>query len=247
MTVKRKLIGSGAVSKIYLEDGFAYKTFKADYPLDWLKYEAQLQNEIAENTQLLVPKTTVIEATKEIKMDYIAGCTLTERMRKEKYKMALADLVDLQLSIQEYHDLNLPQAHQVFAQRLKESKLDENLKANAQAILQQIEVKNNLCHFDFHFLNILYSEGQYYIIDWVDSKLGNPILDIARTYVIFKQHAQRLANKYLKLIVAKGNFEMAEVQAAIPLMATLRLLEGDAAEFKEQLLEMIAFFSEGES
>ena len=85
----------------------------------------------------------------------------------------------------------------------------------------------------------MYDHTDYYIIDWINAKLGNPVLDIARTYIILKQYAQRLANKYLKAIVKKGNYVMADVETAIPLMAILRLTEHDATDFEAKLLEMI--------
>ena len=50
----------------------------------------------------------------------------------------------------------------------------------------------------------MYDHSEDSIIDWVNTKLGNPVLDIARTYIILKQYAQRMANKYLKLISKKG-------------------------------------------
>lgn len=85
----------------------------------------------------------------------------------------------------------------------------------------------------------MYDHKDYYIIDWVNAKLGNPTMDIARTYVILKQYAQRLANRYLKLIVEKENFNIDEIRLGIPLMATLRLLEDDTVSFRDTLLELI--------
>lgn len=239
MTTNRRLVGAGMVSKIYEEDGIAYKAFSDDYPLNWMEYEVKVQQEIGENTQLRIPRMELLSEKKEIKMDYIDGYTLGERMRKEKYKHALEDLVDIQLSIYAYDSLNISQAYDTFEKQLKNSNLDEELKTIGISLLSKIERKNILCHFDIHFLNIMCNHSDYYIIDWVNAKLGNPVLDIARTYIILKQYAQRLANKYLKTIVEKGNYEMADIETAIPLMAILRLLEHDATDFKSKLLEMI--------
>ncbi|MFL2095292.1 aminoglycoside phosphotransferase family protein [Marinilactibacillus psychrotolerans] len=239
MTMKRKLVGKGAVSNIYLDNGFAYKVYSEEYPLDWIEYEVNIQREVIQKTKLRVPNVEFLKNNREIKMDYIDGYTLGERMRKEKYKASLDDLVAIQLSIHQYSHLNLPQSHEVFQKQLEESDLDESLKNKALKILQQIQIKQNLCHFDFHFLNIMYDHKDYYIIDWVNAKLGNPTMDIARTYVILKQYAQRLANRYLKLIVEKENFNIDEIRLAIPLMATLRLLEDDTVSFRDTLLELI--------
>ncbi len=239
VNTSRKLIGAGAISKIYEEDGMAYKTFSDEYPLSWVEYEVNVQQEILKNTQLLVPKMELIKESKEIKMDYIDGYTIGDRMRKEKYKHALDDLIDIQLSIHNYNNLKLSQAHDEFEKQIKESRLDEDLKNIGFSLLSKIEKKHILCHFDIHFLNIMYDHNDYYIIDWINAKLGNPVLDIARTYIILKQYAQRLANKYLKAIVKKGNYVMADVETAIPLMAILRLTEHDATDFEAKLLEMI--------
>lgn len=239
MNLNRKLIGSGKIANIYLDNGYAYKSFRDEYPLEWIAYEVNIQNEIHDNTKLCIPKAELLNDIKEIKMEYIQGYTLAERMRKEKYKFALEDLVDIQLSIYKYSDLKLDHSHEVFTQQIKASTLDSELKEKALHTLTIIEKKNILCHFDIHFLNIMFDQSDYYIIDWVNAKLGNPILDIARTYVILKQYAQRLANKYLKMMVHKGHFQMEELQNAISLMAILRLLEGDVGAFREKLMDLI--------
>lgn len=239
MNTSRKLVGAGLVSRIYEEDGIAFKTFSDEYPSAWVEYEVKIQQEIAKNTKLLIPKMELLRDTKEIKMNYLDGCTLGERMRKEKYKDALEDLIDCQLSIYTYDNLKLSQAHDTFEKQLKDSWLDEDLKNIGFSLLSKIEKMNILCHFDIHFLNIMFHGSEYYIIDWVNAKLGNPVLDIARTYIILKQYAQRLANNYLRTMVKKGNYEMVDIETAIPLMAMLRLLEHDTTEFKPKLLEMI--------
>ncbi len=238
MTVKRQLIGSGKMAKIYVDEDSVFKVFPDSYPLEWLVHEVNVQTEVRAKTNILVPAAELLTQQREIKMSYIQGGTLADRMRKEKYKGALEDLVELQLSIYQYGDLDLPQSHETFDYQIRESQLDKCLKEKGLGILQQIDKKHLLCHYDFHFLNILYDEPDYYVIDWGQAKLGNPILDIARTYVVLKQYAQRLANKYLQLTVSKGAFKMEEVQGAIPLMAILRLLEADASDFQAQLLAM---------
>jgi len=73
----------------------------------------------------------------------------------------------------------------------------------------------------------------------VNAMLGNPVMDIARTYVILKQYAQRMANKYLKLISKKGGYELEEIKMAIPLMAILRMLETDAESYHENLMSLL--------
>ena len=148
-------------------------------------------------------------------------------------------LIDVQLSIYDYSNLELDQAHEIFEKRNKESELEKEYKLIGLSALAKIEKKTALCHFDIHFLNIMYTHSEYYIIDWVNAMLGNPVMDIARTYVILKQYAQRMANKYLKLISKKGAYELEEIKIAIPLMAILRMLETDAESYHENLMSLL--------
>lgn len=186
-----------------------------------------------------VPRVELLNETKELKMDFIAGETLADLMRHKKYKKSLEDLVDVQESVYKYSNLKLNQAHRVLKKTIKESDLQDELKDIGLTLLNQIEPKNSLCHFDMHLLNVICVDSEYYIVDWVNSKLANPILDIARTYIVLKQYASRLANKYLKLMLAKRKYTLDEANIAIRLMAILRLLENDAVVFQDNLEKII--------
>lgn len=235
----RQQVGEGKTAKLYLEEGYVYKTYPADYPTQWIEWEATVQQEVQKKTNLLLPKAIFDKERRELKMEFLEGCTLAERMRKEKYKFAVEDLVALQLSVYQYKELNLEQAHEIFEKQLQKARLESQLKEKALDLLKKIEIKTALCHFDLHFLNIMYSYSDYYLIDWVNAKLGNPVLDIARTYIILKQYTPRLANKYLNMIVKQGNFCLEEVKQAIPLLAILRLSEADTEDFSLQLFDLI--------
>lgn len=239
MMEEKKLIGQGRTANVYLYNGEAYKEYAEDHPVEWIKYEVGIQNEVAKKTNLPVFEYTFTSNPHVIKMPYINGCELTYRMRKEKYKNGVEDLVNLQMEIYKYSKLDIPSAFEVYAARINKSKLEDDIKQKALKSLSMIEVKEVLCHLDFHFSNIMYDGNKYYIIDWTNAKLGNPIMDIARTYIIIRQYAFRLSGKYLKLIAKKMKIKIEEIKKAIPLMAALRLLETDGFVFNDQLRAMI--------
>jgi len=235
----RKLIGQGKTANVYLDHGYAYKEYAENHPIDWIKYEVQIQNEVADKTKLPVIKYSFTDNPHIIKMPYINGGELTNRMRKDKYKYGVEDLVNLQIETYNYDKLDLPLAFVEYESIIKKSTLHDDIKQKALKSLSMIERKEVLCHFDFHFSNIMYDGNKYYIIDWNNAKLGNPVMDIARTYIILRQYAFRLAGKYLKIITKKMKLNPEIVKQAIPLMAALRLLEKDGKTFNESLIQMI--------
>ena len=236
---KRVFIGEGRVAKVYLQDGFAYKCYPASYPIDWIAYEVDVQSEIVSKTELPILQYDYTTQSSEIKMPYVQGIELTYRIQKEKYKNGLIDLIALQLQVYKYKELKLPQAHDVFLETLLTSNLDELTKGIGVSALESIERKNTLCHFDLHFSNILFDRHNYIIIDWVNAKLGNPVLDIARTYVILRQYAYRLSDKYMKSITQALNIVSEELKHAVKLMAILRLLEMNENPPHQRLLDLI--------
>ena len=76
---------------------------------------------------------------------------------------------------------------------VKEKLADAINKAEAlssdekQAILAYLDALpdgKSICHFDFHPDNIMISDSRYYVIDWVDSCLGDPRADVARSLIL---------------------------------------------------------------
>lgn len=233
------LIGTGKTSSVYRQQHQVIKQFLPTYPTSWIAHEAFLQKFVCEHTSLPVPECNYQEGNHFLTMDYIDGITLGDRMRKQKYKEGLQDLIALQKSTHTYIIPELSEAKSSYIQILEQSNLDPQLKRIAIDSIRQVEEMDNLCHLDFHFLNILWDQNQYYIIDWANAKRGNPVMDIARTYLLLRQYVQRMANKYLKLMSESGDYDMNAIQKVIPGMAALRLLEQDDPDFSEILIALI--------
>lgn len=244
MTLERQLIGTGRISKVYSDGIYAYKTFKKDYPESWIAYEVKIHQEIKKKTNLPVLNYDYLKDSKEIKMDVIHGITLADRMRKDKYKQGLEDLMELQKTIYRFHDLDLPDGYDVFEKDILSSDEDQELKDIALDALSQIERKYELCHLDFHFENILYDGHHYVIIDWVNAKLCHKALDVARSYLIFKQYVQRKANLYLQKMMKDCDIEKKAIDLSIPVMAIIRLKEIGNSPFRRVLIDMIKAYKE---
>lgn len=234
---EKVLIGQGKMAKVYVWNDFAYKCFSTDYPDEWIEYEKNIQNKIG---QLGLPtvKYYPSEIPHSIKMDYIKGITLADRIRKEKYKNGLEDLFSLFLSIHKKTDIDLPKFNPFLLREIGEIDTEQSQKDLAIKYIGEIPDKDILCHLDYHFLNLMWADNEYYIIDWVNAKIGNPIYDFARTYVIMYEHANRLSKKYLNMVKEQCEFDLSDLQKAIYVMAVHRLSENNGDKVK-QLIDTI--------
>lgn len=233
---ERVLIGEGKMAKVYLWNGFAYKCFGEDYPDDWIAYEIQIQNTI---NQSGLPTVKYYPSTipHSIKMDYIEGVELADRMRKEKYKNGGEDLFSIFMKVHEITNLELPRLNPFLLQRIEQLELDQAKKELAIHYLSEIADGDVLCHLDFHYSNLMYAHDEYYIIDWVNAKIGNPIYDFARTYVIIYEFANRYSKKYLNMVNEYCDFDSSDLQKAIYVMAVHRLTEFKSEKSKQLITQ----------
>lgn len=229
---KGTLIGEGKMAKVYLCDGFAYKCFRKDYPRDWIEYEKSVQDKICK-TDLPVVHYYDSEYPNSIKMDYIDGVTLVDRMRA-KYPDGITDMISNFPQIHRIKGLDLPRLKSYVADEInKLADSDALIKENALSLLDELPDGDCLCHCDYHFLNLMYSREKYYIIDWISAKCGNPLFDCARTYVIAYEFAYRLSPKVRKGLINLYDFDEGEFDKAVYTMAVHRLTEYDDRKVRE--------------
>jgi thiamine kinase-like enzyme len=234
-------IGQGKIAKVLSDGHFAYKVFPAWYPLECIEEEVKVYDEIRKHTSLHIAACELLKENHAIKMTLFKGETIAHKMKKEKFPLGIETLIQCQLQIFQYKGLDLEDAFTSFESKISSSSLEYNIKAKALKSLHSIEKRETLCHFDIHLENIMMCDENLVIIDWVNAKLGNPIMDIARTYIILLQYVKRKANLYLKETCKVLNYDTNDVMKAVPLMAALRLLENDANSFHETLKQLILF------
>lgn len=162
-------------------------------------------------------------------MQRISGPSMLEKMMRNPlgiggYAKALADLhmeVLCTTAPAELQDINARAKFLINRALL----LDEDDKAFVLSLLDSLSVGDALMHGDFHPGNILADGGRYYIIDWFGATKGDPVSDVAHTYLLCadkpripgesaakhyfqKTFARRFGNTYLKRIRTKLGFSM---------------------------------------
>ena len=223
----KTIIGTGRTSKVYKEDDSAYKVYPMDYPLEIIREELRVNQIIAQNTRLPMDPLVATDSPYVLQMKYLGIETMTLKMLNRE-KNVVEDLVDLQLSVFQYKDLPLHDIHERYHRRISSSQqLTKEQKECALAVLSSVEFEPTLAHMDFHPNNLIFHNGQYWILDWVNAGCANPLLCIARTYILLHYHAQRRAQKYLSLMSKKNGWTKELILKVAIIHAADRIMETD--------------------
>ncbi len=136
---------------------------------------------------------------------------------------------------------DLPQQHQRLRDKIQAAEtLPKILRTKALATLESLPVGDRLCHGDFHPGNIMVSDLGTTIIDWIDTSLGNPLADVARTSIIMLgaletelaakpvlgAFSRLFHNTYLRRYFSLRPGGRAEYTRWLPVVAAARLSEG---------------------
>jgi uncharacterized protein (TIGR02172 family) len=116
--------------------------------------------------------------------------------------------------------------------------LPENVRQAALQALQKVPDQDWLCHGDFHPGNVLIGERGPVIIDWLDGSHGSPVMDVARSSLLFGGGplpegtpwvVRVLQGRYYQLYLARYRqlhpFDRKEMAEWVPVAAAARLFE----------------------
>lgn len=104
-------------------------------------------------------------------------------------------------------------------------KLDENKKKNILQKLDSIVFDSRLCHGDFHPFNLILSNDNVKIIDWIDASSGDIRADVFRTYLLYAQVSVELAEMYLHMYCRNTGLSRDEIFQWAPIIITARFAE----------------------
>jgi Ser/Thr protein kinase RdoA (MazF antagonist) len=99
---------------------------------------------------------------------------------------------------------DMPKQHRKLQRKIQDvSVLPVLVKASLLRALEELPDDNKVCHGDFHPANVLLTDTDSTIIDWIDATSGNPLADVARTSIILLGAAasSQVPNLMLKLFV----------------------------------------------
>ncbi|WP_043930661.1 phosphotransferase family protein [Bacillus sp. EB01] len=239
-------IAIGNTAKIYLYNNRIYKVFN-DYLPDTVSFIESKKHKYAYSCGLSVPKiidVTKIDGKQTIIMEFIKGRTigdiLSENMDQAEYYLNIS--VDIQ---QKIHDVEAKadsiehMTEKLSRQIDSATSLDNRYKSALIQKLNRMTFKSKLCHGDFHLFNLILSDNNVTILDWVDASAGDFRADVYRTYLLYSQFSNELAEMYLGLYCGKSGLVKDEVLQWAPIIAAARLSEIVPSENPERLLDII--------
>ncbi|HWJ77643.1 MAG TPA: aminoglycoside phosphotransferase family protein [Niallia sp.] len=240
-----QFLGEGNTAKIYRLEDKIVKVYNEHLPEFEASYEARKQ-QIAYDCGLFVPKpleVTKINNRQALVMEYIEGKTLGElifeRLEEAEYYINLS--VDLQLEIHKHQVDKL----ELMSTKLKRqieavNILEESIKIKLIKKLESIHYEPKLCHGDFHLFNcVMNNQNKGCVIDWIDASAGDVRADVYRTYLLYAQNYQELANLYLDSYCKKSGLEQEEIIQWAPIIAGARIAENVTSENINRLLMIV--------
>lgn len=226
----KKLVSESAKVKVFENGDKCVKIFKEpDEPKSVVFYEALTHTRVEETGFAKMPE--IIGATKvdgkwALEYSFIKGKTLDEIMHEQpRSEELLGKMADLHVEVNSLHSAKLSRLKDYLKRSIEGlDMIDDVKKYELLTKLASAEDSSCVCHGEFMPENIVVNENGMYVVDWFKAKQGNPLADVARTYLGFcLRHRTESAEKYLKLYCQKAQVDKKKVQDWLPIVAAAQL------------------------
>ncbi len=229
---------------VYVEDDTLIKVFDEQ---DWTKSEIlneALNQTRIEETGLNIPKIRkvgTVDGKWALMMEYVEGTSLADLMKNEpeKFDEYLELFVSLQMEIHSKKAPLLTTLKDKMTRKISQAELRGTIRYDLQLKLRELGVTSVVCHCDFKPENVIITaDGTPYILDWSHTNQGNPCVDAAISYILFKLDGKEAeAEKYLELYCRKTGVDKKLVLKWVPVTAASKSTRASGDE-KQRLLEM---------
>lgn len=239
-------IAKGNTAEIYLYDNKVVKLFKDYLPNTEAINEAKKQK-YAYSCGLPVPnifEVKKIHDRQAIIMEYVKGDSIGDLLlnnlnEAEHYINICVNQQKKIHAICVNPDKMEPMRERLERQIKSVHRLDENKRKNILQKLDSIVFDSRLCHGDLHPFNLILSNDNVKIIDWVDASSGDVRADVFRTYLLYAQASVELAEMYLHIYCSHSSLSRDEIFQWAPIIVVARLSENVSPENAVYLNELL--------
>ena len=212
--------------KVVLRDkNSVLKIFGPSYKVSLILNEAMNEARAAE-TGLPVAKVLEVMKLRDhwcIRREWVEGETLADVMDKDKKNLQkyLRQFVAIQCEIFGKTSDRMGNLADKLDKQISASPLPKETRYDLHMKLQSFPRGKALCHGDFNPTNVIITpNGEWRVIDWSHVRLGDPLADVARTYLLFWLSGHvAAAEKYMALACEALRAKVADVQKWLPIVA----------------------------
>ena len=218
------------------------KIFGPSYKVSAILNEAMNEARAAETG---LPVAKVIEVLKLrdhwcIRREWVEGKTLADVMAADKKNLMkyLREFVAIQCEIFSKTSERMGNLADKLDKQISASPLPKETRYDLHMKLQSFARGKALCHGDFNPTNVIITpEGEWRVIDWSHVRLGDPLADVARTYLLFWLAGYvAAAEKYMTLACDALKAKVADVQKWLPVVAAAESAKEQSKKNSELLL-----------
>jgi thiamine kinase-like enzyme len=218
------------------------KIFGPSYKVSAILNEAMNEARAAETG---LPVAKVIEVLKLrdhwcIRREWVEGKTLADVMAADKKNLMkyLKEFVAIQCEIFSKTSERMGNLADKLDKQISASPLPKETRYDLHMRLQSFARGKALCHGDFNPTNVIITpKGEWRVIDWSHVRLGDPLADVARTYLLFWLAGYvAAAEKYMALACEALKAKVADVQKWLPIVAAAESAKEQSKKNSELLL-----------
>ena len=218
------------------------KIFGPSYKVSAILNEAMNEARAAE-TGLPVAKVLEVLKLRDhwcIRREWIEGKTLADAMKSDKKNLVkyLKQFVAIQCEIFSKTSDRMGNLADKLDKQISASPLPKETRYDLHMKLQSFARGKALCHGDFNPTNVIItSKGDWRVIDWSHVRLGDPLADVARTYLLFWLSGYvAAAEKYMAIACDALKAKISDVQKWLPIVAAAESAKEQTAKNHELLL-----------
>ncbi len=226
--IKKKVAGTVLLErtdKVITRDGDSVlKVFGPSYKVSLILNEAMNEARAAETG---LPVAKVIEVMKLrdhwcIRREWIEGETLEDAMAKDKKNIDryLDKFVAIQCEIFTKTSERMGCLNDKLDKQISKSPLPRETRYDLHMRLQALPRGKSLCHGDFNPTNVIITKDGWRVIDWSHVRLGDPLADVARSYLLLWLSGHVVAaERYMQKACAALKAKIPDVQQWLPIVA----------------------------
>ncbi len=224
-TAKKGVLLERADKVVLRDKDSVLKIFGPSYKVSLILNEAMNEARAAE-TGLPVAKVVEVMKLRDhwcIRREWIEGETLADVMAKDRKNLQkyIRQFVAIQCEIFKKTSERMGNLADKLDKQISASPLPKETRYDLHMKLQSFPRGKALCHGDFNPTNVIITpKGEWRVIDWSHVRLGDPLADVARTYLLFWLSGHvAAAEKYMSLACEALKVKLQDVQKWLPVVA----------------------------